>query len=190
MPAGPPSALPPLDPAGTPTQLAAGGGKQPAGGAGGGPASGGSAGDGPPQDPDEPRAPRLDAGQLHDGEKPPPSAPPPRPVRLIGNRDWIIPVECRADGLVVRGLGQKIPLASLTGNAAAESPLLQAVRQMIARRQASVRPGEPPYRPQVRFLIYPDGLRTYFLSFPALEPLGIPLTRQNVEADTSSRPAP
>jgi hypothetical protein len=54
---------------------------------------------------------------------------------------------------------------------------------MIARRQASVRPGEPPYRPQARFLIYPDGLRTYYLAFPALQPLGIPLTRQNVDKD-------
>ena len=61
---------------------------------------------------------------------------------------------------------------------------------MIDRRQAGVRPGEPPYRPQVRFLIYPDGLRTYFLTFPALEPLGIPLTRQNVEADPPAPPAP
>jgi hypothetical protein len=61
---------------------------------------------------------------------------------------------------------------------------------MITRRQATVRPGEPPYRPQVRFLIYPDGLRTYFLAFPALEPLGITMTRQDVKADATTRPAP
>jgi hypothetical protein len=127
---------------------------------------------------------------LHGPERPSPSTPPPRPLRLIGNRDWVIPVECRADGVVVRSLGQKLPVASLTGKAAADNPLLQVVKQMIDRRQAGVRPGEPPYRPQVRFLIYPDGLRTYFLTFPALEPLGIPLTRQNVEADPSSHPAP
>jgi hypothetical protein len=65
--------------------------------------------------------------------------------------------------------------------------LLQAVRQLIARRQAGVRPGDPPYRPQVRFLVHPDGLRTYHLAYPALEPLGVPLTRQNYEPDRPDR---
>jgi hypothetical protein len=133
--------------------------------------------------------PRLDAGLLH-GDKPSPYTPPPRPMRLIGNRDWVIPIECRADGVVLRNAGQKVPLASLKAASSADNPLLQTLKQMIARRQAGVRPGEPPYRPQVRFLIYPDGLRTYYLAFPALEPLGIPLTRQNAETDPAPRPAP
>jgi len=123
------------------------------------------------------------------GGRPQPPTPP-RPIRFIGNRDWVIPIECRGDGVVLRNAGQKFPLESLTGNGTAESPLLQALKQMIARRQSGVRPGEPPYRPQVRFLIYPDGLKSYYLSFPALEPLGIPLTRQNVEPDPPPRPAP
>jgi hypothetical protein len=199
---GPSSGSPPLYPDGGAAPPPPAGG-QPTGATTGGQAAGspgseglavrgqpGQGGTATPHDPDEPQAPRLDAGQLHGPEKPSPRAAPPRPPRLIGNRDWVIPVECRADGVVVRNLGQKIPLASLSVPAGTESPLLQAVKQMIARRQASVRSGEPPYRPQVRFMIYPDGLRTYFLTFPSLEPLGIPLTRQNVEADASPRPAP
>jgi hypothetical protein len=187
-----PTGSPPLYPSGGAAPPAPAGGGQPPDAAGrAGQVSAGQSGQGTagqPQDPDEPQGPRLDAGVLHGREKPSPR--PPRPMRLIGNRDWVIPVECRADGVVLRHLGQKLSLASLAGKAAGESPLLRAVKQMIDRRQAGVRPGEPPYRPQVRFLIYPDGLRTYFLAFPALEPLGIPQTRQNVEADPSPRSAP
>jgi hypothetical protein len=111
-------------------------------------------------------------------------------MRLIGNRDWVIPAECRADGVVLRNAGQRFSVTSLGGSNGAENPLQQSVRQMIARRQATVRPGDPPYRPQVRLFVYPDGLRTYHLACAALEPLGITLTRQNVEADAPARTAP
>jgi hypothetical protein len=108
-------------------------------------------------------------------------------MRLIGNRDWVIPVECHADAVVLRNAGQKFAVSSLTGKAE-DNPLLQTLRQTIARRQATVRPGEPPYRPQVRFLIYPDGLKTYYTALSAVDPLGVTVTRQNVEADP--RPSP
>jgi hypothetical protein len=120
-----------------------------------------------------------------------PSAPSrPRPPRLIGNRDWVIPVECRPDGAVLRNAGQKFAVTSLTTGAGGENPLLKALRLTITRRQATVRPGEPPFRPQLRFLIYPDGLKTYYLALSAVEPLGVTVTRQNVEADPSPRPSP
>jgi hypothetical protein len=196
-----PSGSPPLFPSGGAARPAGGGSGQPGaatseaqpagatgatGSAGGRPGPGGAS---QPQDADGPQGPHIDTDPLP-GRPGPRYSPPPRPLRLIGNRDWVIPVECRADGVVVRTLGQKLSSASLAGKSGVDSPLLQAVKQMIDRRQAGVRPGEPPYRPQVRFLIYPDGLRTYFLAFPALEPLGIPLTRQNAEADSPSRQSP
>lgn len=191
---GSPSGPPALFPWDRATQPRTGAGGQPSGTAGAGQPAGASGAGEPgagakaaqggaarPHDPDEPQGPRLGTAPLP-GEKPPPS-PPPRPPRLIGNRDWVIPIECHADGAVLRGAGQKFPLTVLSGGTPGENALLQAVKQMIARRQASVRAGEPPYRPQVRFLIYPDGLRTYHLTFPVLEPLGVPLTRQNVDGD-------
>jgi hypothetical protein len=58
--------------------------------------------------------------------------------------------------------------------------LLQAVKQMIDRRQAMVRAGEPPYRPIVRFQVRPDGLQAYYLAFPALESLQVPMMRENL----------
>ena len=59
---------------------------------------------------------------------------------------------------------------------------------MIARRQGTVRPGEPPYRPQVRLLVRPDGLRTYYLAYPLLESLQVPMTRQNLEPEEEIKP--
>jgi hypothetical protein len=78
-----------------------------------------------------------------------------------------------------------------SGGNGADNPLLRAVWQLIERRQATVRPGEPPYRPLIRFLVHPDGLRTYFLAWPALESLHIPMSRQNVEPqDDAKKPLP
>ena len=82
---------------------------------------------------------------------------------------------------MLKPAGQKFPLTSLTTTIEQDNPLLQAVTHLIARRQASVRAGDPPYRPQVRFLVRPDALRTYYQAYPTLEPLHIPLTRQNIE---------
>ncbi len=48
---------------------------------------------------------------------------------------------------------------------------------------ATVRPGEQPYRPQVRFLVRPDGLLSMHRAYPVLEALRIPLSRQNLDAD-------
>ncbi|HXG09168.1 MAG TPA: hypothetical protein VNK04_05205 [Gemmataceae bacterium] len=105
--------------------------------------------------------------------------PPPRPIRLSGNRDLIIQVECTAGAVVLHPTRLRIPTTALTPRGDA-NPLVQAVRQMITRRQASVRPGETPYRPQVRFLVRPDGLRAFHLAYPALEALRLPMTRQDI----------
>jgi hypothetical protein len=178
--------------AGSPSAGAGTGGAAPpngapagAGGSGGAPDPGGEPAD--PETAGSPSPGRLGLPPLPGEKSPPPRPAPVRPARLIGNRDWVIPIECLADGVVLRSAGKKFPLASFAGVGADQNALLLTVRLMIVRRQASVRPGDPPYRPQVRFLLHPDGLRTYHLAYPALEPLGIPLTRQNVETPPEGR---
>src|SRR5262249_355643 len=106
------------------------------------------------------------------------------PPRLrAGSRDWIIAVECLQDAVIVHPYGQRIGTTALAP-AGAENALQRAVRQLIERRQATVRPGEPPYRPQIRFLVRKDGLHAYYLAYPALEALRIPMTRQNLEEES------
>jgi hypothetical protein len=62
------------------------------------------------------------------------------------------------------------------------------IQQTIARRQASVRPGDPPYRPQLRFLVRPDGSATYYRAYPLLESLQVPMGRQNIDKDEAIIP--
>jgi len=90
-------------------------------------------------------------------------------------------VECQADTVVVRSLGLRVPAASLESADQDQGRLARAVQKLIADRQATVRPGEPPYRPVIRFLVHPEGLRTYYLVYPQLEVLRLPMTRENVQ---------
>jgi hypothetical protein len=120
--------------------------------------------------------------------KQPGHLPELQPAWLSGNRDYVILVECRGTAAVI--YPQKIWIAadSLTAGQAGAAQLRETIQQMIARRQASVRKGEQPYRPQVRFLVRPDGLRTMYLAYPAVDQLRVPLTRQNLDANDEVLP--
>jgi hypothetical protein len=102
---------------------------------------------------------------------------------LLGNRDWIIPVECTPDTLVLYPARLRLPLGTLSRGEAGDNPLVHAVQQMIERRQASVRPGEPSYRPIIRFLVRPGGLRSYYVAYPLLQALQVPMMRENLDPD-------
>ncbi len=119
--------------------------------------------------------------------KKPVRATPSWPGLLNANRDWIIPIECTADSLLLSS-GPRIATAALAQGDSGNNALLVAVQQLIARRQATVRPGEQPYRPMIRFRVRPDGLRSYYLAYPALEALRLPMTRENLELD-DTKPA-
>jgi hypothetical protein len=100
---------------------------------------------------------------------------------LNANRDWIIPIDCTAEGVTIRQLGRSIPVQSFSQGEKGSENLQAAIRDMIARRQASVPPGDPPYRPIIRFRVRRDGLRSYYHAYPALEPLGARMSRENLE---------
>lgn len=114
------------------------------------------------------------------------SAPPV--VHRYVTRDWNIFIECAADHVVVYPGGLQVPVASIGSNEKTrKESLLQAIHQMIARRQAVIASAETskdaPQSPQIRFLVRPDGLRTYFLAYPELEPLHLSMTRENLDRD-------
>ena len=101
---------------------------------------------------------------------------PLRPLKLTGDRDWVIYVECRADSVILYPSRREIPLKELTSTT--NNALLVQIQQMIMRRQATLRPEDPPYRPQVCFLVRPDTLRSFHSAYPALEALPVPKTRR------------
>jgi hypothetical protein len=115
---------------------------------------------------------------------------PARLPRLTGNRDWIILVECNAEGVSLPSANVTLSRADLAQDAKKVNGMLQAVQKVIERRQAAVRPGEPAFRPQLRFVVEAAGLRTYHLAYPILETLKLPMTRQDLEPpEESPRPA-
>jgi hypothetical protein len=81
--------------------------------------------------------------------------------------------------------GRRFTPAGLAAGEA--SALVQAVQDLIAHRLAMVRAGELPYRPQIRFLVRPDGLATYYRAYPVLEEVKVPMTRRNLDADEEIR---
>ena len=116
------------------------------------------------------------------GDREPPAR---RPARL-NDRDWILYVECRAEGVILYPSQREFPLAAVTAPPAVNT-LLATVQQMIERRQAALPPSDVPFRPQVRFLIRPNSLRTFHMTYPILEALPVPKTRQNLAADDDVR---
>ena len=112
------------------------------------------------------------------------SRPLPFAGLLNSNRDWIISIECKADAVVLYPSRQRISTVEFATAQADRNPLRGAMEQMIERRQASLRAGEMPYRPMIRFRVRPEGARTYYIAYPILEPLGVPMTRENVETES------
>jgi hypothetical protein len=116
----------------------------------------------------------------------PPSGPrvPPRPLtvgRIVGNREFVITIECDAERATVFPTGSEFDMADAPNAKAIDQDIVRLVQQLVARRQATVQPGEPPYRPRLRLQVKPDGARTYYRVYPLLMNLGIPMGRDNVE---------
>jgi hypothetical protein len=132
----------------------------------------------PVPDGEKDSGPRFAPTQTNPPAKKPP--PPLRVARLSGDRDYVIFIECRPDDVVLYPSRQTFPLQQLDRG---DQALLQSVQKMIERRQSLVRPGELPFRPQVRFLVRPESIRTYHTAYPLLGSLGVPQTRQNLDAD-------
>ena len=111
------------------------------------------------------------------------STPAPlRAARLFADRDWVIYVECKFEEILVHPNRLVIP-TSLLASEEGVKRFVQEIEKMITRKQSTVRTGEPPYRPEVRFLVWPDGLKPYHLSYPALQLAGIKQKRQNLESE-------
>jgi hypothetical protein len=95
----------------------------------------------------------------------------------------IISIECRADALFLSPAGMRMLPSTLQNAPPADNPLSRAVQEIIDRRQAAVPQGELPYRVRIRFLVRPDGLRSYYDAYPALESLHVPMTRENLPGE-------
>lgn len=149
----------------------------------------------PPEQPLDPEAPRplIGARPGGSGEANPLARHlPPWPtdpatasrrkptVRVFGSRDFQVTIDCYADRvrIVPGGATFRWPAGAERESDAA---LTRYVVELVRRRQATVRPGEPPYQPVLLLNVNPGGQRTYLRAYPALEPLRLPMRRENRE---------
>ena len=138
----------------------------------------------PPDDDDASEGSNDPLNNLFGGSsRPAPKGPKAKPVRFGSNRDWVIPVECTADAIALPTTGRRFALSELQGQPSNDNPLLRLVKGMIDRKQASVRAGEGDWHPQIRFIVRPDGFRSYYLAYPALEALRLPMVREVTEKE-------
>ena len=107
---------------------------------------------------------------------------------LRANRDWIIGLECRGTEIILHPGQKSFAVAALEDGSSATA-LASTLRDLIARRQASVLPGQPPYRPLLRFLVWPNGLRGYYDAYPLLEGLRLPMGRVDIHSNDELRRA-
>jgi hypothetical protein len=101
--------------------------------------------------------------------------------RVIGNRDFVVTIACYREGVVVTPGGASFAWNDKGGVNQIDEALVRTVLQLIERRQATVRAGEPPYRAVLRFEVRGQGRRTYHHVFPVLDGLRLPMVREDVE---------
>jgi hypothetical protein len=188
------------------TQAAPSGGEVPSGGSGGAAAQGSGqgitghapgvggpgglpGGDSSSDVPDTPLLAPTNLPGTARGTKAAAAAPALPRIRAL-NRDWVIPIECQADGVLLIPGRTRFSITALAPTPGKSHPLALTVQQLISRRQATVAVGDPPYRPRLLFQVRSDGLRAYYLAYPLLESLHLPMARENVSARAapSNRP--
>ena len=113
--------------------------------------------------------------------KPSPKTGPAPLGRVIGNRDFIITIACYGEGAAVAPGGASFRWQGKTDAEKTDETLVRTIIELVRRRQATVRAGEPPYRPVLRFEVHENGRRTYYHVFPLLENLRLPMVRDDVE---------
>jgi hypothetical protein len=149
-------------------------------GRGGGGGNGNNGGDPGTADPLARLAPTLPFADARPGPKK--AMPAPTVGRLLANRDYMLTIECFGSEVALYPGSRVFAMTDEVRQRNVDETLVQAVLQLIARRQATVRTGETPYRPMLRFQVHPEALRTYFHVYPLFENLRIPMTRENLDS--------
>ncbi len=110
----------------------------------------------------------------------------PRPVRPVpvgegSQREWEVVLECAADHVLIQATKAKINVSGLPKGA---NPLLGEVEKLVVQR----RKANPEVQPRLKFIIHPDGLRTYYLAAAVVESLNLPSVRQVLEVEGQNEP--
>lgn len=131
----------------------------------------------PTQGDDGEPGPTLGHSPFLKGERPKSGPRLPALGRIIGNRDFVMTVECSENSVSLSPPGRTYDLS----DPEAVAKLVAQIKTLVAGRQRTVRPGEPPYRPMLVFRVQPDGRRTYYSVYPRLADFGFPMVRDSAD---------
>jgi hypothetical protein len=84
-------------------------------------------------------------------------------------------IECYDNSVSLTPPGRTFDLSDPQGI----DKLAAQMKTLVAGRQRTVRPGEPPYRPIIVFRVQSDGRRTYYSVYPRLAEFGYPMMRES-----------
>jgi hypothetical protein len=118
--------------------------------------------------------PRLGLSPFQSAEPARPGPRLPALGRIVGNRDFVMTVECYDRKATLSPPGRTFDL----DDPDAVEQLAKLMTSLVGGRQKTVRPGEPPYRPVVHFRVQPDGRRTYYSVYPRIAEFGFPMSRE------------
>lgn len=97
-----------------------------------------------------------------------PKAPRPlKMARLTGGRELTQYVECTADGVVLHPGGKKFT-RQMISQPEESNPLLQELKERVERRRTLDRAAGTTSFIQVRFLVWPEGMRAYHALYPTV----------------------
>ncbi len=97
------------------------------------------------------------------------------------DRDWIIVIECSADGISLPLWKERFDISDLGRQ---DNPLLKRLETMI--RQQLKR--QPDVRPALKYRINGDGLRAYYEAARDLEALRLPASTERILPPAKSIP--
>jgi hypothetical protein len=103
----------------------------------------------------------------------------------VFNRDLIIRIECGGDEILIQPPSTRVAVKGMAREGW-QALLADVVRQQLARRDRALATGEAPPRTELHFLVRPDGLRTYYEAYPAVESLRLPMFRENMPSTAAA----
>jgi hypothetical protein len=97
-----------------------------------------------------------------------------RPAARYGDEEWVLVVDCSAQGVRLSPSQLRVSLQELARGHGGDVQLARTVASLIERRRAAQDPAAPPFRPQLRFVVHRDGMRSFHAALPALENIRVP----------------
>ena len=90
-----------------------------------------------------------------------------RPAPRDGSREYVVVIDCQADGVRVSPSRVNIPLDVL-GQSNGSTLLVRTVQDLVARRRAMQAPEDSEVRVVIRFVLHKEGTRAFHTSYPLL----------------------